>query len=466
MVATAAESPTPLPRVHELDYRSGLGADRYGFGIAGDTGIDPYRRSRSRQSTSSRPSYSGSTSGLRRSLSSNKLSPNGNTSAASGLNGSSSAFARPHSSAAFTKPSSRNVSGNEASKFRYAKEDESSDDDVPAPIKFSASVRALLEEDGGPGVSELKSSPRSQSRSPVVRSSRPSVEGGDQMHEPLYQSSNRSKYQVDSQAMATASKPARQVRIASPRRLSSPRTSSQHVHGDMKNTPSPSSSPRLVKVTGRSPSALSYFRRSPSQPTSDRSVRTQRTGSDASEASNVKDHHTGKEENNHENFVTPAPGPRKRAVRVSGSRRDSPTAEQDGFPATGGQHSNYYRHFEQPTRDEHMMEESYLNNKHDERDFEGSIRPTPVMRPWAGMNSIHAGDEAGIASTRVKRVGKLTGSFLKGPARRGVLRRQSEEERQLERERQIEEHDSEGERERDVQLDPVTPSPEARDPAR
>lgn len=51
--------------------------------------------------------------------------------------------------------------------------------------------------------------------------------------------------------------------------------------------------------------------------------------------------------------------------------------------------------------------------------------------PRFGTSSVlraRGGDEFGIQSSlRVKRVGRLTGTFLNGPARRGVLRRQSEE---------------------------------------
>lgn len=51
-----------------------------------------------------------------------------------------------------------------------------------------------------------------------------------------------------------------------------------------------------------------------------------------------------------------------------------------------------------------------------------------VPRPGASVLRSRNGDDPGAQSSlRVKRVGRLTGTFLNGPARRGVLRRQSEE---------------------------------------
>ncbi|OKL58284.1 hypothetical protein UA08_06750 [Talaromyces atroroseus] len=104
-------------------------------------------------------------------------------------------------------------------------------------------------------------------------------------------------------------------------------------------------------------------------------------------------------------MITPAP--RTRSVRITGSRSatrsplsNSPSHKSSGKAVSSGQKST-----------EALNDDDYV--------------------PRLGASSVlrsRAGEEAGMhSSLRVKRVGRLTGSFLNGPARRGVLRRQSEE---------------------------------------
>ncbi|EEA19126.1 checkpoint protein kinase, putative [Talaromyces marneffei ATCC 18224] len=110
-------------------------------------------------------------------------------------------------------------------------------------------------------------------------------------------------------------------------------------------------------------------------------------------------------------LITPAP--RTRSVRITGSRSttrsplsNSPS-HRSNEDALSGQKSA------EAVSDERrsMLEDDYV--------------------PRLGASSVlrsRAGEETGMhSSLRVKRVGRLTGSFLNGPARRGVLRRQSEE---------------------------------------
>ncbi|QKX57513.1 uncharacterized protein TRUGW13939_04627 [Talaromyces rugulosus] len=111
-------------------------------------------------------------------------------------------------------------------------------------------------------------------------------------------------------------------------------------------------------------------------------------------------------------FITPAP--RTRSVRITGSRSTtrSPLSNSPIHKAT----------------------EKELSGDHKEFDLSGDEKPprmedefAPRLGPSSVLRSRH-GDEPGMhSSLRVKRVGRLTGSFLNGPARRGVLRRQSEE---------------------------------------
>ncbi|KAI5306401.1 Dual-specificity kinase, spindle pole body (SPB) duplication and spindle checkpoint function [Ascosphaera pollenicola] len=479
-MATAAESPTPLPRYHRSSSRASLVArDRYGFEMPSN-----YRRTATRQSYSrTSGGAEGHASGLRRSLSSTRESPSHAKRDSYGSSRPMSAMATAYAAARdpnIRRSLSKNTSSENNYNYRYTKDDESSDDDVPAPIKFSASVRALLEEDGAADPAELKSSPRSPSRG--ARSARPSIEPEEQRYktydeddrqyqrQPRRSASSRGDFHRDTAASSSNSRPARQVRIASPRRSSSSmkRTSpSSYADANLRDAAvsSATSPPRIVRVTGRSPISLPYARRSPSHTTSDRSTRTQRTGSDASEATNGRADEEYKEEPDNRDFVTPAPAAHKRTVMVSGSRRSSPADDQENISPSGGARGGNERQYS--PQDENQFEE-YFRSRLDDHEHEFSAaRPASAMRTrtaLVGLSSIHGGEESGMASMRVKRVGKLTGSFLNGPARRGVLRRQSEEERQLERERDMvreEDEDEEQDRGNDIRGTP-TPSPRDR----
>lgn len=112
-------------------------------------------------------------------------------------------------------------------------------------------------------------------------------------------------------------------------------------------------------------------------------------------------------------FITPAPKPR--SVRITGSRSTShspwstsPTGQKSGGSDALGR-----------LRSEGLSGDD--NAPRADEDHAPRIGTASVLRN-------RAGDEPGIQSSlRIKRVGRLTGSFLNGPARRGVLRRQSEE---------------------------------------
>lgn len=111
-------------------------------------------------------------------------------------------------------------------------------------------------------------------------------------------------------------------------------------------------------------------------------------------------------------LITPAR--RTRSVRITGSRSttrsplsNSPSHRSTNDEALSGQKSAEALSDERRS----MLEDDYV--------------------PRLGASSVlrsRAGEETGMhSSLRVKRVGRLTGSFLNGPARRGVLRRQSQE---------------------------------------
>ncbi|KAI1978400.1 hypothetical protein LOZ53_003205 [Ophidiomyces ophidiicola] len=220
--------------------------------------------------------------------------------------------------------------------------DSSDDDDFPEPIKFSASVKALLGEDA----SGLDTSPR-----------RSYIDGrnGQRLRQ-------------------------KHVRIASPgeRRVSG---------GGRGGGTSPL---RIVRVG-------SEARRSPKDGSA--APLREKTGYDEMEGGKI-------------DFITPAP--QTRSVRIAtGSTTRSPSAS---IPSANGVSSSEVSRHE---------ERSFVERIQDEKSY--------VRTGMSTMPRARGEAETGIqGSLRVKRVGKLSGLFLNGPARRGVLRRQSEEESRAE----------------------------------
>ena len=229
---------------------------------------------------------------------------------------------------------------------RYSAGD-SSDDEVPEP-KFSASVKALLDEDG------LGSSPRLQN-------------GGGRQRT------------AEEARVPTAANSGQE------RRRSSPRLESPHDRS------SGSPAPRVVRIG----SALS-------------NSRSRREGSVLSNSEQADS-----DAKNSNDFITPAP--RHRSVRIAGSRSNT----RSPASVSPSQKRSADRDFE---RERGSAERS---------DDERKLRFDDDYAPRTGTSSVlrsRNGEEPGAhSSLRVKRVGRLTGTFLNGPARRGVLRRQSGE---------------------------------------
>ncbi|OOG00149.1 hypothetical protein ASPCADRAFT_204033 [Aspergillus carbonarius ITEM 5010] len=213
---------------------------------------------------------------------------------------------------------------------------DSSDDEVPEP-KFSASVKALLDEDG------LDLSPRLR---------------GERMGSARSSQERRSRT-TSPQDQSTGSPAPRVVRLA----------------------------PSLNSSGGRSRREGSLLSNSES---ADQDART-----------------------NSNDFITPAPRPR--SVRINGSRSHTRS------PASVS--PSQRRSAERSYVDEHGSAE----RSEDER----KSRYEDDYAPRTGTSSVlrtRNPEDLGMQSSlRVKRVGRLTGTFLNGPARRGVLRRQSEE---------------------------------------
>ncbi|KAL4810239.1 kinase-like domain-containing protein [Aspergillus unguis] len=218
---------------------------------------------------------------------------------------------------------------------------DSSDDEVPEP-KFSASVKALLDEDDV--------SPRVRNKS--LNEYHRNVRGG-----------------------SAASSHERRSRTTSPL--------------DQSNG---SPAPRVVRIGSALGSAS----------------RTRREGSLLSNGENAEVE--AKSFSN--DFITP--GPRTRSVRINASRSHtrSPTSNSPSERRSASR---------SPLNEQGSADrlEDEGKSKYDE--YAPAIGTSSVLR------SRNPEDIGMQSSLRVKRVGRLTGTFLNGPARRGVLRRQSEE---------------------------------------
>jgi serine/threonine-protein kinase TTK/MPS1 len=115
--------------------------------------------------------------------------------------------------------------------------------------------------------------------------------------------------------------------------------------------------------------------------------------------------------------ITPAP--QMRTVRINGSRSQT-RSPPSSSPATRTQNGGSETKPGSDQRGQTMSggEEHPMATEEDP----AKLGPTTVQRS-------RRGEEHGLQSTmRVKRAGKMTGSFLNGPVRRGMIRRQSEDE--------------------------------------
>ncbi|KAL4795487.1 kinase-like domain-containing protein [Aspergillus venezuelensis] len=221
---------------------------------------------------------------------------------------------------------------------------DSSDDEVPEP-KFSASVKALLDED------DVNGSPRLRNRS-------------------------LNDYNQHVRVSSAASSHERRSRTNSPL--------------DQSNG---SPAPRVVRIRSVLGSGS----------------RGRREGSVLSQAEIAGEEPEARHQSN--DFITP--GPRTRSVRINASRSHtrSPisTSPSEKRPSSRSLLSGH----------------ESADALEDERRSRYEDNAPPITS--SVLRSRNPEDIGMQSSLRVKRVGRLTGTFLNGPARRGVLRRQSEE---------------------------------------
>lgn len=224
---------------------------------------------------------------------------------------------------------------------------DSSDDEVPEP-KFSASVKALLDED------DVNASPRLRNR-------------------------HSNDHPRNMRAGSAASSNERRSRTTSPL--------------DQSNG---SPAPRVVRIG----SALGSGSRS------------RREGSLLSNGENAEAEVEVEAKSHSNDFITP--GPRTRSVRINASRSHtrSPTSLSPSEKRSVSR---------SPLGEQSSAERLEDEGKSRHENYAPPVGTSSVLR------SRNPEDIGMQSSLRVKRVGRLTGTFLNGPARRGVLQRQSEE---------------------------------------
>ncbi|KAJ5769389.1 hypothetical protein N7520_003948 [Penicillium odoratum] len=118
-------------------------------------------------------------------------------------------------------------------------------------------------------------------------------------------------------------------------------------------------------------------------------------------------------QNRHDNFKTPAPRPRSVRINASRSITRSPSSVSPSLNRSSERNSG----------------DEYGSGDRSDSDRKSHYEDDPVSRfgTASALRNRNGDDFGPQSSLRVKRVGRLTGTFLNGPARRGVLRRQSEE---------------------------------------
>ncbi|KAJ5116079.1 hypothetical protein N7456_000427 [Penicillium angulare] len=117
-------------------------------------------------------------------------------------------------------------------------------------------------------------------------------------------------------------------------------------------------------------------------------------------------------------FITPAPRPRSVRINASRSHERSPSSMSPSLNRSSERQSG--DEYGSAERSDSDRKSRYEESRYED-DPASRIGSSSVLR---GRNLDEFGPQS---SLRVKRVGRLTGTFLNGPARRGVLRRQSEE---------------------------------------
>ncbi|KAI1107644.1 kinase-like protein [Jackrogersella minutella] len=312
--------------------------------------------------------------------------------------------ARPQVSRAESNPV---LSAAHNSKSQYAGND-SSDDEIPVPMKLSALTKALLNDEGA---EPERDNGRVRTRAQSHRPSSP-VNA-----EPEKLIKRRS---VLSTSMASIGEERRHTRASSAQVSSRPTS-------PVRSQPSRESSPvrkRVVRLSATSGTAAAASQIKPAKRRStSNSLSTSRNGNrPPSRADSASEEKANASEIKDKDLNTPAQQGRvvRIAVGSSGNRGRSDSSAVSSKPANLA--SSFHSHAAQS--DENDVPEAPQTAPRQQ----GPSNPGSASRLGSnGSRNRHEDNQAVQSAMRVKRVGKIPGSFLSGPARRG-RRRQSEED--------------------------------------
>ncbi|KAK7757749.1 hypothetical protein SLS62_000127 [Diatrype stigma] len=339
---------------------------------------------------------------------------------------------RSHASRAESNSGS---AGSHASKSQFTANADSSDDEIPVPMKLSALTKALLN-DGGPEQHE-----RENARARTTR-----AQSHKQPSSPVHAAAAQDKQPVRRRGALNASvasngEERRQTRASSAQMSSRP-TSPVRSQPSRENSPvrkrvvrlSASSGAAGTGAFGGASAAGASAAGAPFKPAKRRSTSlsaSQRGNRPPSRDSIIAEERANASEirDNKDNDVN-TPAQQGRVVRIavgsSGNRNRSSAGSSaiSSLKTDSASHASHRSHSSQPENENDVPEDPQTVAR--ER---SAINLGSVSR-LASSRTRGAAEESNPAihgSMRIKRVSKVPGSFLSGPARRG-RRRQSEED--------------------------------------
>ncbi|PHH49678.1 Serine/threonine-protein kinase MPS1 [Ceratocystis fimbriata CBS 114723] len=341
------------------------------------------------------------------------------------------ALRRPPSRSAMSRSESNSLAASSAaasekqpSNHRYSIHNDSSDDEIPVPMKLSALTKALLNDDVPESSSKPPSPPLTRRRSVFNGQSREPGRSSTDERRRLRSSSNSAENRQGSPSTAAPIKSRREDPSPPRKRVvrlsNTPNSLNQMSHHRRSNSVSRTATSAAASATTTSATASAVSSNSTSSRSRPTSRPASRDGSvdvksgRASVGSSFSS--SNYNSNNGHELSTP---PASRVVRIANgasaskshhSSRSSLGAKIDSS-SPGEDHKQYEQHYEEPPatvgRTQQPNEQSSISRYPSRHRLE---------------------DNAALQSSmRVKRLGKIPGSFLSGPARRG-RRRQSEEE--------------------------------------
>ncbi|KAI0009488.1 kinase-like domain-containing protein [Xylariaceae sp. FL0662B] len=346
--------------------------------------------------------------------------PSRKTSLRSGLR---SAHARPQLSRAESNPVP--VPAAQGSKSQYAPGNDSSDDEIPVPMKLSALTKALLNDEGAePDRDHGRVRTRAQANrasSPVLAEQDKPVKRRSALSASVASISEERRHTRASSAQLPSrqSSPARNQ----PSQPSQPRQSSQPSQPNQHNGESSPIRKRVVRLSTTAGAAAAAASFKPVQRRSTSLSTSQNKGRPPSRDSIAEEKANGSElKDKDKDLNTPAQQGRVVRIAVGSSGKGGRSAGSSAMSSRRTDSASLRSHASQSEENDAPEAPQTVARQ------QGNSNPGSGSRIGSnGSRNRNEENQAMQGSMRVKRVGKVPGSFLSGPARRG-RRRQSEED--------------------------------------